>query len=294
MTLSVLLGSTRKSLRSAGVVHPDVEAEIIISHVLGLRRSEIYLDPGRLTTPEQESRIRQIVSERHRRFPLQYLVGEIEFMGLPFKMKQEVFIPRPETEILVEVLVERGRRMGGPLRILDLGTGSGAIAVSLAKCLEPEFVLATDVSPVAVRLAGENASLNGVEGRIALVVGAGLGFLRTGPLSAGDARTRTFSVVASNPPYVGRSEIDGLQPEVRDFEPRLAIDGGEDGLRFVRGVLPEIPSILKEEGIVAFEIGACQAGAVCALFRDAGLDDVEVIKDLAGRDRVVIARRRWA
>lgn len=310
MTLSALLTTVRKSLRSFGVVNPDVEAETIISHVLGLSRSEVYLEPDRPVAPASEARILDIVAERERRFPLQYLLGEIEFMGLPFKIRKGVFIPRPETEILVETVIGRtagmtggpaeGRSAGRRLRILDLATGSGVIAVSLAKYLPCDFVLATDLCSEAALLARENAETNSVGDAVTVAVGNGLDFIGTaGPAAsatvgpaggAGGARisAQGFDIVVSNPPYIPAGDIGGLQPEVRDYEPRLALDGGDDGLSLIAGVLPEIPSILKERGIVAFEIGAGQGDAVRDLFRRTGLEGVEVIKDLADRDRIVL------
>jgi release factor glutamine methyltransferase len=284
MTLSALLSSTRQSLRRSGAAHPDVEAELILAHVLGLKRAQLYLDPARAIAPGDETRVAEILVARGRRYPLQYLLGEIEFMGLPLIVREGVFIPRPETEILVEILIERGRALGPPLAILDLCTGSGAIAVSLAKYLETSVVLATDVSLAAVRLARENAVLNGVEARLGFAVADGLK-----PLGRSRAR---FDIVVSNPPYIPTGEISGLQPEVRDFEPQLALDGGEDGLGFVAEVMGEIPSILGKPGIVAFEIGATQAEAASALFAQAGLGEIEIAKDLAGRDRVIIGRRK--
>jgi release factor glutamine methyltransferase len=278
VTLSSLLSDLRQELRGYGVVNPDVEAETIISHVLGLKRAAIYLDPSRILSPEQISRIRGIAGQRKRRFPLQYLTGEVEFMGLPLAIKPGVFIPRPETEILAEVVIGRARAMPGPPVVLDLATGSGALAIALAKYLEASLVLASDISVEAARLSLANARLNDVAGVVVPVVGDALDWLRPGS---------RFDIVVSNPPYVATSEIDGLQPEVRDFEPRPALDGGPEGLDFLARVLPHIPSILKETGIVAFEIGAVQAEAASGLFRRAGIGRVEVMKDLAGRDRII-------
>lgn len=288
MTLSALLSSTRQSLRRSGVVYPDVEAELVLAHVLGITRAQLYLDPDRVIAPGDEARVAEILKGRERRYPLQYLLGEIEFMGLPLVVKEGVFIPRPETEILVETLIERGKALGPSLVILDLCTGSGAIAISVAKYLEPCMVLATDISPAAVRLARENALLNRVVSRLCFAVADGLK-----PISRGRIAPRArFDIVVSNPPYIPTAEIGGLQAEVRDFEPRLALDGGEDGLGFIEGVVDEIPSILEESGIVAFEIGAAQADAASALFKRAGLGEIEVVKDLAGRDRVIIGKRQ--
>jgi release factor glutamine methyltransferase len=283
VTLSSLLAAVRQTLRSYGVINPDVEAETIIAHVLGLKRTEIYLEPGRQVDPGDHVRILEIVGERERRFPLQYLLGEVEFMGLPLRMRQGVFIPRPETEILVETLIARAAGAGAVRNILDVGTGSGAIAVALAKYLKPQMVVALDVSREAAELTQTNARLNGVARVVAPVVGDGLAPIR----SAGEARA-VFDLVVTNPPYVETAEIDRLQPEVRDYEPRLALDGGADGLAFIAGVLPGIPSILRKGSIVAFEIGATQAEAVSGLFGRAGLREIEVVRDLAGRDRIIL------
>jgi release factor glutamine methyltransferase len=295
VTLSELLASARQLLRTAGVNHPDVEAELAISHVLGLKRSEIYLEPARPVTGAEEAAVRSITDGRARRFPLQYLLGEIEFMGLPLIMREGVFIPRPETETLVEAVIARRPADGTALRILDLCTGSGAIAVSLAHYLAPSLVVAADISLASVRLARDNARYNRVLDRVSVVVADGLGCLGTVPPVQADGAQRAvdglFDIVVSNPPYIATGEIEGLEPEVRDFEPREALDGGRDGLRFVAGILPQIPSILRAGSIVAFEIGAAQAEAVGGLFAEAGLGALEVIRDLAGRDRVVIGRR---
>ena len=385
--LSSLLASARQTLRSFGVVNPDVEAETIFSHVLGLRRTRLYIESERELTAEDQARIGKIVGERRRRFPLQYLLGEVEFMGLPLAMRQGVFIPRPETEILVETVIgrmgprqaeglrsvlkvtpanrpflgprdratdsavgrrgrgadaeahvvlsrsaapdrasrlgeaggadggppasaarastlgvvgdrtrrTRGPRAGRPLRVLDLATGSGAIAVSLAKYLAPEIVVATDISEAAAALARENAAGNGVSDLVAVVVADGLAALRRadGGGEVGDTRRGAgFDLVVCNPPYVATGEIEGLQPEVRDYEPRAALDGGRSGLSFYAGVLRDLPSILRGDGVVAFEIGTAQAVEVSAMFESAGLGPVEVIRDLAGRDRIVLGARR--
>jgi release factor glutamine methyltransferase len=268
-------------------MNPDVEAETIISHILGLKRSRLYIEGARDLTADEESRIAALVGGRRRRYPLQYLLGEVEFMGLRLKMRQGVFIPRPETEILVETVI---RRLGRGLRVLDLGTGSGAIAVSLARYLAPEIVVATDVSAVAAALARENAALNGVADRVAVVVADGIAALRrAAPGAATSAASHSgFDLVVGNPPYVATGEIEGLQPEVRDYEPRAALDGGPSGLDFFAGVLGNLPSILRGPGVVAFEIGAAQAAEVSALFAGAGLGGIEVVSDLAGRDRIVL------
>jgi release factor glutamine methyltransferase len=288
VNLSSLVRTVRDLLEAAGVPSPEVDAELLISHVLGMRRTEIYLEPERPVDAAAEAGLLALAAERARRVPLQYLIGQCEFMSLPFKVQSGVFIPRPETEILVDAIAER---VGGPdrgrTRILDVGTGSGVVGVALAGRVRPDLVLCCDVSAVAVEIARENAILNGVEDVMLFAVGDGTGFL--GPVSE-SAPGRGFDVLACNPPYVATGDIPGLEPEVRDFDPRAALDGGEDGLRFIAGMLPGVPSIIRKGGLVGLEIGADEARAVLDICRRAGLEDLEVIRDLNGRDRVIIGR----
>jgi release factor glutamine methyltransferase len=284
--ISALLLSVKQSLATCGIPSPEVDAEIIIGHILRLKRSELYLHPEMEVTPADRAAVVCLTRKRQQRIPLQYVIGQCEFMSLSFKLEEGVFIPRPETEVLVEALLERagGRSRSG--RILDLCTGCGAIAVSLARYLRPSFVLGTDVSAAAVEIARKNAILNGVAGITGFVVANGVDFMR---FEGCPARDR-FDVVACNPPYVEGGTIEGLEPEVRDHDPRLAIDGGFDGLDFIEGILPEIASILSKDGLVGLEIGSGQSDKVVALFKAAGLAEIEVLKDLNGLDRVVIGR----
>ncbi len=284
-SLSVLLLHVRYRLSSAGISPSVVETEMIVGHVLGLKRSEIYSQAQRRVTPEETAVVMGLVELRMGRFPLQYLLGECEFMSLPFTMREGVFIARPETEILVEAVIERVEAGGKPVRrILDIATGSGIIGISLARYLKPDLVVVTDICRDAVEIARANAILNRVEPVTQLMVGDRLDPLRQGWATG-------FDVVVCNPPYVETDEIPGLEPEIRAFEPLVALDGGPDGLRFIDGILPGISSILKEGGLVAFEIGATQGPRVKALFEHAGLARVEIVKDLARLDRVVLGRR---
>jgi release factor glutamine methyltransferase len=283
--LSAHLLYVRHRLSVAGVPSPGVEAELIVGHVLGLKRSEIYSRPERKVTQAEASAVMDLVKRRTRRIPLQYLLGECEFMSLPFKVREGVFIPRPETEILVEAVTARIEASGKPARrILDIGTGSGVIAVSLARYLKPDLAVGTDISLDAVEIARANAILNRVESVTRFVAGDRLDALRRDAVVG-------FDVVVCNPPYVETGEIPGLQPEIRAYEPLGALDGGPDGLRFIDGILCGIPSILKEGGLAAFEIGESQGPRVTALFEQAGLTGVEIVKDLARLDRIVLGRR---
>jgi release factor glutamine methyltransferase len=288
VNLSSLLRLVKESLESAGVPSPSVDAEILISHALKIPRSSIYLEPGMDLSPSDQSLVEDLARERGMRVPLQYVMGECEFMSLTFKVTKGVFIPRPETEVLVEALLERIEgRSGRPGTILDLGTGSGVIAVSLAAHFGAGLVIGSDISPLAVEIAGQNAILNGVDDRTRFVLGDGLDCFRAVRGGQGEGR---FDVVACNPPYVGSGEIDMLEPEVRDHEPRVALDGGVSGLEFIEDILPRIPSILVRGGIVGLEIGETQAGRVTDILRGAGFKRIEVIEDLNGKARVVVGR----
>lgn len=288
MNLSSLLASVKASLENAAVPSPRVDAEIIVSHALGIPRARIYVDADRPVTASEESSVLELARERAKRVPLQYVTGECGFMSLTFKVARGVFIPRPETETLVESLIRQvGAMPKSPRRMLDIGTGCGVIAISLAKYLDPALVVGTDISYLAVDIAKENAILNGVQDVTRFVVSDGLRPIRR---ESGTGDAGLFDVIACNPPYVASAEIDGLEPEVRGHEPRMALDGGANGFRFIEGILPLAASILADGGLIGFEIGQTQSGFVTNLFRQAGLQDVEVSKDLSGRDRVVTGR----
>jgi release factor glutamine methyltransferase len=281
LTLKSLLLQARDRLAGAGVPSPDADAEALIGHVLGIRRTEVFLRRRSEVSPRDEAAITGLVERRAARIPLQILLGDCEFMSLPFKVREGVFIPRPETEVLVDSVLERVRAGGtGVRRVLDIGTGTGVAAVSLAVHLGPDLVVATDISPVAVEIARGNAILNRVMGCIRLAVCDGLKALRRDPATG-------FDLVVCNPPYVETGAIAGLEPEVRDHDPRIALDGGVNGLEFIAGILPGVASILSGGGRVAFEIGATQGERVKRLFEDVGLKGVEIISDLVGLDRVV-------
>jgi release factor glutamine methyltransferase len=288
VNLSSLVRTVSASLEAAGVPSPRVDSELIVSHVLGMSRAAIYLEPERPVEPAAEARIIALSADRARRIPLQYLTGRCEFMSLPFNVRRGVFIPRPETETLVDALVERVKNLGlERIRIMDLGTGSGVVGIALAKLAGPELVFCCDVSAAAVEIARENAILNDVQNVALFAVGDGVDFVRQAPVSASGWR---FDVLACNPPYVATGDIASLEPEVRDFDPREALDGGQEGLSFIARMLPQVPSIIRKGGLVGMEIGADQAPAVLDMCSGSGLDGLEVVRDLNGRDRVIIGR----
>ncbi len=269
-------------LERRGVPNARRNAEWMLVSLLGCRRAELYLDPHRPVDPETEARFEELVRRRGDREPLQYILGSVEFMSLPFVITEGVFIPRFETELLVEhvekQLAETQRTDGA--RVLDLCSGSGVIAVSLAKRLPGVFAVGVEQDPAAVDLARENAKLNGVEDRTDFVAGEAVGFLVEDE--------GVYDAVISNPPYIARGELEELPPEVRRHEPLAALDGGEDGMDFHRNAASHLAPRLAPGGFAAFEIGAAQGAAVSEMFAAASLVNVEIIKDYNGFDRVVM------
>lgn len=254
-----------------------------MAHALGTTRLGLYVHHDRPLTPEERDRARSLIAQRARRIPVAHLLGQREFFALPFEVTPAVLTPRPETELLVETLLSReraGRLPPGP--ILEIGTGSGCVAVTLAKMMPSRALVATDLSPAALAVARRNSQRHGVAERVALV---------EGDLAAG--QRGPFAAVVSNPPYVAESERDRLEPEVR-AEPPEAIFGGPDGLAVIRRIVAAAPPLLTPGGMLLLEVGAGQAAEVMRLMREAGLVEVATHRDLAGIERTVrgIARER--
>lgn len=274
-------------LRAAGVARAASEAERLVRLVLGWPRERFFGYPEAVMPPDAEARLEALVARRAAGEPLQYLIGEQEFYGRAFRVTPAVLIPRPETEVLVETVLAAADAMWPPdaaLSAVDVGTGSGAIAVTLAAERPRWQVWAVDLSADALAIAQENAARHGVAARITFAHGSWLGPLRrTG---------RRVQVIVSNPPYIPTADIAGLQREVRDHEPRLALDGGADGLDAYRSLARELPDIVDRRAVVAVEVGAGQAEAVAGLFRATGLfSRITITPDLAGIPRVVLAVR---
>jgi len=282
MTLQQLLQEGAEKLLQAGIEEAGLDAKYLLFEAFGIDEVHFLMDRNRELPPDTrredgERTYRDLISRRARRIPLQYLCGFQEFMGLRFLVNPSVLIPRQDTETLVElVLKERPDRK---LRLLDMCTGSGCIAVSLKKLGGYESVTAVDVSAEALETAGENARLNGAEIRL----------VESNLYEALDPERDRFDVIVSNPPYIPSRVIEKLQPEVRDCEPRLALDGKEDGLFFYRRLAGESGRYLNKGGSVYFEIGYDQAEDVRGLLADCGYEEIEVIKDGPGLDRVVRA-----
>lgn len=269
---------------------PERAAEMLLCAAAGIRREDVYARPERPLTAEQWDRYRGWVQRHRAGEPIQYIVGHESFFGMSFVVNRHVLIPRPETELLVETVLKEieadpsigaGLSSNRPRRIADLGTGSGVIAITLARHLPQWEVWAVDCSAAALTVAQENARRLGAVG-IRWLQGD---FCQ--PLLDQGVRV---DVVVSNPPYVARPELEQLAVGVRDYEPRLALDGGEEGLDAYRRIIGQLPAVLAPGGFVAFEVGMKQAEAVMGLLQAAGFHACRAEADLAGVLRFVLAR----
>ncbi|MFC4811870.1 peptide chain release factor N(5)-glutamine methyltransferase [Paenibacillus sp. GCM10023250] len=320
LTVGDVCRSAAEQLRGRNILEPRNNAELLVLHVLGLERAQLLRDWNEPFPAEQWERLQALLARKAAGEPVQYLIGEQWFYGLPFAVSPSVLIPRPETELLVEAVLEAADRLwpaaagetppdgpsaaatgpggGSPAAgptVVDVGTGSGAIGVTLA-ALRPRWrVCASDLSPDALAVARANAARHGAAARMMFVQGDLLGpFAQPRPGegddAAGGAAGLRIDVLVSNPPYIPAGHIAGLQPEVRDHEPRLALDGGDDGLTPYRRMAEQLARLSALPRIVGFELGIGQAQAVADLLRGIGAwREVRIIPDYAGIDRHVLA-----
>lgn len=272
-TVLNLLKSTADYFTGRGIEDGRRNADLLLGQVLDLDRVGLYLNFERPLLATELDNYRELVRRRAAREPLQYILGETEFWSLPMKVSPAVLVPRADTEVLVEEALPRLSATGS---VLDVGTGSGAIVIALAHERPEAHCAAIDIDSSALAVARENAELNEVSGRIEF---------RTGDLF--QLADGCFDLIVSNPPYIPCADLDGLMPEVRDFEPRRALDGGEDGLDPYRALTSQAPSRLNEGGWLLVEVGIEQATPVRELFSAAGFTDIFVRADYAGIYRVV-------
>lgn len=275
-TVLKVLTWTKEYLAQKGVENARLESEWLLCGVLALDRVGLYLNFDKPLSEAELGRFRGMVARRARREPLQHILGSQEFMGLEFAVTPAVLIPRHDTEVLVTEAVQRS---GDDGRILDIGVGSGCIAVSLAKALPRAEVMGVEASPEALALAEKNAETHGV--RVTLFEGS---LFEPFP-------TERFDLIVSNPPYIPTADLESLQPEVRDFEPRQALDGGADGLDFYRLIIPAAPEHLNPGGWLMLEVGIGQAEPVQGLLEKTDMfTDIFTAKDPSGIERVVGGR----
>ncbi len=283
-TILELINWSKDYLAEKGFGNARLETELLLGHVLSLPRIELYLQYERQLNEQELAGYKVLLKRRMAGEPVQYVTGTAGFMLADFEVTPDVLIPRPETEALVEVAVGMLGELPDGAILADIGTGSGVIAVTLAQKFPGARVIATDVSPEALVVAARNAEKVGVSERITFVEGTGLA-----PLS--DVRLAgSIAGVVSNPPYIKSADMSDLQTEVRDFEPRLALDGGSDGLDCLRSIIEDVSGVLANDGIVALEFGDGQADAVRALAAPE-LSDVSIHRDYTGRDRIMTGRK---
>ena len=266
-----LVEEGQRRLAAAGVEEAAVDAWLLFSYDKKVDRTWYLLNRTQRASGEEQEAYLKLIARRCERVPLQHITGEQEFMGLPFRVTPDVLIPRQDTEVLVEECL---RHLAPGNIFLDLCTGSGCILVSLLHYAKGTFGTGADLSGKALAVAKGNVEANGVEARLV-----------QGDLF--EPVTGTFDLIVSNPPYIASAEIETLTPEVREHEPRMALDGTADGLFFYKRIVQESPSYLKEGGWLCMEIGYDQGAAVRQLMEARGFATVSVIKDLAGLDRVV-------
>ncbi len=281
-TIQRVLSWATDDFKERGFDSPRLEAEVLLSHVLGVDRVRLILDAPKPLAPEELSQFREVIKRRRGGEPVAYIIGEREFYGYSFRVDRRVLIPRPDTEVLVEAALEatKGRELSG--RALDLCTGSGCVAIAFKKKRPTWDVTASDVSEEALEVARENA----------LRLGAVWG-LRFVPGNLFDAvgSEEEFDLVTANPPYIPSGDIPGLQPDIRDFEPRAALDGGAGGLDFIPRIARGAWERLTSGGTLAIEIGAGQSNDVAEEFERVGFVNVSRHRDYGGHERVVSARR---
>jgi len=282
-----LLAYVQELLQSRGVVDAPLEASMLLEHITGFDRTTLLRDGRQPVHQSWIDELTLLVERRLRGEPVQYIIGNAWFYGRCFAVDPHVLIPRPETELLVETalrLLPRPNGHGATCRAVDVGTGSGVVAITIALEHPGVHLIATDVSIEALRLARANSVRHGVANTIQFCAMESLSGLRG-----------SFELIVSNPPYVIHETVQSLQPEVRDYEPRVALDGGSDGLDVIRSLVDQSAGNMKDNGAIVLEVGEGQAEAVRALFERAHVwKDIQIVNDYAGIPRIVHARRETA
>ena len=283
-TIQRLLTWVTEYLTQKGVDSPRLSAELLLSHVLGLKRIELYTQYNKVVLQEQLDRLRDLVKRAGLHEPVVYLVGKTEFYSIEFEVTPDCLIPRPETELLVQRSIEFLRKRTGPQLVCDLCTGCGVMAVAVAKNVPDARVLATDISEPALAVAAKNVEKHKLQERIEL---------RKGDLFEPLVpQLDQFDLIACNPPYVSAAEYEALEKNVKDYEPRIALYAGEDGLDLYRKIVEKVDQFLKPDGVLLLEIGYQQGPAVRGLLEQTGVfAQIRIDKDLQSHERVVVATR---
>ena len=273
-----IIKKAEEKLKEAGVVDFAVDSWLLAEFVFKINRTGFYMDPMMTVSKERADKYMELVGIRASKIPLQHITGSQEFMGLDFKVNEDVLIPRQDTELLVENAITYIKSVKGNVDVLDMCTGSGCIAISIDKLCDNAQVVGADISKKALEIAEINNKENS----------AGVDFIESDLF---ENIKECFDVIVSNPPYIESEKIEKLMPEVRDFEPRIALDGTKDGLEFYRNICNNLSRYLKEQGAVFFEIGYNQGRSVSKILNEQGFEKVKIIKDYSQNDRVVFALR---
>ena len=283
MTIQELLRRATEFLTQNRIDEARLDAEVLLAHVLKMRRLYLYVNLDLNLVDDLISHYKTLVRRRANHVPVAQLTGNREFMGLDFNITPDVLIPRPETEIMVQMSIEILGLNKSPVTVADIGTGSGAIAVSMLHYLDNASADAVDISKAALDVAMSNAKKFNVDNRLNLFEGN-----LTDPLIG-----KTYDAILSNPPYIPTDVINELQPEVAKYEPRLALDGGTDGLKYYRQIIDGAAPLLKPDGFLALELGIDQANPVRQLLESNGqFDPINMIWDLIGIERIVLAYKK--
>ena len=281
MTLIQAIRYGAEYLAPRDIAAPRLEAELLLAHLLSMKRMELYLDLARVVTPAEVDRFHELLSRRARHEPSQYILGTAVFCGLEMEVNRDVLIPRPETEVLAEAAWTQLAQCPRTRAALDFGTGSGCLAIAMAVHCPDSVITAIDSSAAALCLARRNAERHGVAERVRFLCVDGIGGLPS---------QQQFDLIATNPPYIPSAELAGLAPEVREFEPVLALDGGPDGLDFYRALAGRSRAILKPGGWFLAEFGDDQGPRIVDIFKSHHWAGTELAPDLSGRTRILIAR----
>ena len=274
ITLLNFVRRTETKFSNGGIDNPKLDTQLLVGHALDLDRAQMFAQAQRVLTENQIVRAEQLIARRLNHEPVARILGEREFWGLPFGLNEATLEPRPDSETLVETALKIIPKKNG--RILDLGTGTGCLLLSLLHELPEATGLGLDIAPRAIEQAQKNAARLNVATRATFQTGLWLEGLR-----------ERFDIIISNPPYIARGDIAGLMPEVRDYDPPAALDGGVDGLDAYRLLIPQLPKFLNAKGLAVFEVGQGRATAVQNMFLQAGFDNVQAHADLGGILRCV-------
>lgn len=278
LTVHQLVKEGCKTLTDCKKENAAIDSQLLALHVLGYTKLELILNANLQVSKKNQETYEKYISKRCSGIPLQYITNEQDFMGLSFYVDENVLIPRQDTETLVETLLERGKQNAFK-KIVEIGVGSGCISISLAKFLPKVEIIGIDISTKALKIAEKNAKANGVQDRIQWVCGDMLKTYKS---------QEKVDLIVSNPPYISSKDCTELEVDVKDHEPMLALDGGEDGLGFYRDITKQAKNYLVKGGMLAYEIGYNQSKDVRKIMEENGFVQIEEIKDLAYKDRIVI------